>query len=689
MAQTSWYVNQQTGLDSNNGQAPSTPFQLFDAALNLVSEGDTIFIMGTYANPSYDPNYEYTNAHDPHLWHGENSIKINNLHGSPANYITIKAFDGNAVLKGDGANIFRVQNSSYLRIENLEIKGEVSNIDIDTANHLQFVYIDADNVVDPLDPTAAEIQYRDQDCISNCTPGDVVDGEVYTDLSSMNVSRPSYIDTRALYLSNVQYIDILHNTIHDMPGGGLRVSDCEDILIEGNEIYACSRKSYSGTHGLVVTKATSTRTSDDYRIKILRNKVHHNYNEQYSWSPAKTIITPHIDEGKGISLQRNQTTYNSDGSIKVNWEAGRILVANNLCYFNGFSGIHSNDGNRIDFINNTSYFNSYTKSITLGITASNGGNIGISAQGGGDIRILNNISIIDVGLSKSAISSNLSAAEGLVVENNIIYGTTLSGVTGTINENSAVVAVQVNTQKTDPLFVDPVNFDFSLQASSPALGMADINTAPTTDYFEKSRDASPDLGAIEYFPVLPIEGLSFSVSLWNEKYAAIKWATASEKNNDYFLVQRSFNGRDWATVEKISGAGNAVTLTNYSTTDFEPKEGINYYRLKQIDFDGSSSFSEVQAIRIPHSPSDILIYPNPTVDEFFIQSDEHIDEVKIYNSFGVDCTNLTIINSKDPRLFQVISNNLEAGLYIIKIKTRDNNKVQNDNSDYIPLLRLH
>ena len=385
-----------------------------------------------------------------------------------------------------------------MRIEDFNIEGEVPNIPLSTANALQFVYIDVDNTINPNDPMASEILYRDQDCISNCTAGAVIDGEIYTDISNMNVNRPSYIDTRGMFLSNVRHIDILNNTIHDTPGTGLRVADCEDINIIGNEIYACSRKSYSGTHALVVTKATSTRTTDDYRIKIQRNKIHHNYNEQYSWAPTKTIITPHIDEGKGISLQRNQTTYNTDDSININWENGRILVENNICYFNGFSGVHSNDGNRIDFINNTCYFNSYTKSITEGITSSNGGNIGISAQGGSDIKIINNISIIDKGLSKSAISSNLTASDGLVVENNIIYGTDLTGNTGIINEDADVVAVQVNTQKTDPLFVDPLNFDFNLQSTSPAINNANISAAPSIDFFEENRDSSPDIGAIEF-----------------------------------------------------------------------------------------------------------------------------------------------------------------------------------------------
>ncbi|CAM1344837.1 T9SS type A sorting domain-containing protein [Tenacibaculum amylolyticum] len=504
-SQSQYYVDQQNGSNTNNGTSTSTAFQSINSAKNLASPGDTIYIMGEYKNPSFNPNYSYTNEHDPHLWHAENSIRINNLHGSASNYITIKAYNENTILKGDGANIFRISNSSYLRIEGFEIEGEVPNIPLSTANALQFVYIRANEVANILDPTAAEIQYRDKDCVSNCTPNAIVVGETYRNLNGIDIARPSYIDTRGLYLSNVNHIDIINNKIHDMPGGGLRVSDCEDINIIGNEIYACSRKSYSGTHALVVTRATSSRTTNDYRIKILRNKIHHNYNEQYSWAPTKNIITPHIDEGKGISLQRNETTYNNDNAINVNWEHGRILVANNICYYNGFSGVHSNDGNRIDIIYNTCYFNSYTKSITEGITANNGGNIGISAQGGSDVKIINNISVIDSGLSKSAIASNISSADGLVVRNNIIYGTTRNGVTGTINEDADIVAVQVDTQITDPLFTDPVNFDFSLQQNSPAIGAATVNAEVTNDYYNKDRGTDPDTGAIEYSSTLHID----------------------------------------------------------------------------------------------------------------------------------------------------------------------------------------
>ena len=429
-SQTAYFVDQQNGDDNNNGTQVVSAFASIQEAISVVQPGDTVYLIGVFKNPSYSPNFIFTNDHDPQLWHQENTIRINDLNGAPNNYITFKAYDDNTILKGDGANIFRVTNSSYLKISGFEIEGEVESIPLSTALNLQFVYIDGNTVVDENDPTAAEIQYRDQDCIANCDPTDVVEGEVYTDLSGMDVIRPSYTDTRGLYLSKVHHIDITDCIIHNTPGGGLRVSDCEDINILHNEVYACSRKSYSGTHALVVTKATSSRTTDDVRIYIANNRVHHNYNEIFSWSPQKTVITPLIDEGKGISLQRNETTYNTDGSIKINWENGRILVENNLCYFNGFSGIHSNDGNRIDFINNTCYFNSYTKSITSPTTSGNGGNIGISAQGGSDIRIINNISIIDSALLKSAISSEIGGNEGLIVSNNIIFGTSVDGFTG-------------------------------------------------------------------------------------------------------------------------------------------------------------------------------------------------------------------------------------------------------------------
>jgi hypothetical protein len=563
-SQTNRYIDNVNGSVSNNGLTPATAVKLLsngnlpNAFISTIVPGDTIFLIGTFQNNSYSTASPVgLPVNSSRFWHGENTIRINNLNGSAGNYITFKPYNNSTILKGDGGNIFRVQNSSYLRIEGFNIEGEVNNLPLSVANSLQFVYI-LNTASSLTNPTMADIKYRDQDCISNCTPNAVVDGEIYTTLNPNQVYRPTYYDTRGMYLSDVHHLEIINNHIHHMPGGGLRVSDCEDILIKGNEINDCSRRSSGGTHGLVVTKATSTRTTDDYRIKIIGNKVHHNYNEQYSWAPDKVIITPHIDEGKGISLQRNQTV--SD----VNWDHGRILIANNICYYNGFSGIHSNDGYRIDIINNTCYFNSYTKSITewTGTPDPNGGNIGISIQDGEGHKIINNISVIDNNLSSSAIATNITTAGAIMVKDNVIYGS--SGPLG--GQDIDIEAIEINTQNVDPQFTNATLFDFTLLSTSPAINNADETYLPfldNVDFFGNPRN-DLDIGAVEYQPELNINELDHlleNLIIYPNPSSSI---FNIENNSGYEVAEIYSAIGQLISVYNIKNGGNILDFSNYS-----------------------------------------------------------------------------------------------------------------------------
>ena len=221
-----------------------------------------------------------------------------------------------------------------------------------------------------------------------------------------------------MYVSDSDHIELSGSRVHHMPGGGVRFASCEYVDIVDNEVDANSRKSYSGTHGLVVTytkdklprEAGARR--DEYRARIVRNKVHHNYNEIYSWVGTKTFVHSKIDEGKGISLQRNQDFKNG----------GRILVANNLAYWNGYSGIHSNDGDNVDFFSNTAYMNSYTNTVTYASKgdARGGNNIGISFSNGKDCRIVNNVAYVDTSWTGMAFS--VTGIKDPVYHNNVMFG---------------------------------------------------------------------------------------------------------------------------------------------------------------------------------------------------------------------------------------------------------------------------
>lgn len=92
---------------------------------------------------------------------------------------------------------------------------------------------------------------------------------------------------------------------------------------------------------------------------------------------------------------------------------------------------------------------------------------------------------------------------------------------------------------------------------------------------------------------LPIELTNFTVNCNGNQ--VLSWSTASEINNDYFTVQRSDDGVSFRDIGQVNGAGTSSQLHNYSFIDPQPVSGIAYYRLKQTDFNGASTFSKIVA----------------------------------------------------------------------------------------------
>ncbi len=97
---------------------------------------------------------------------------------------------------------------------------------------------------------------------------------------------------------------------------------------------------------------------------------------------------------------------------------------------------------------------------------------------------------------------------------------------------------------------------------------------------------------------LPVEFAGFHLIDKNNLQVEVKWQTASETNNDFFTVMRAFQDQNFQPVRRIQGQGTKVSATNYNYMDQVPRPGTYYYKIRQTDFDGSTSASSIKAISI-------------------------------------------------------------------------------------------
>lgn len=168
--------------------------------------------------------------------------------------------------------------------------------------------------------------------------------------------------------------------------------------------------------------------------------------------------------------------------------------------------------------------------------------------------------------------------------------------------------------------------------------------------------------------VLSVELSAFTAKFSN-KTVALNWATASEENNEYFTVERSTNGgKDFEALDNIAGAGTTLEAQEYAYTDEKPENGVNYYRLKQTDFDGKFTYSEVIAVRAKKTELTVNIFPNPVVSVANINLPTVEGEVRIrvVDMLGREVISKILSNTEEQTI-QLDLNELQTGIYMIKV----------------------
>ncbi|GLR18109.1 T9SS type A sorting domain-containing protein [Portibacter lacus] len=133
--------------------------------------------------------------------------------------------------------------------------------------------------------------------------------------------------------------------------------------------------------------------------------------------------------------------------------------------------------------------------------------------------------------------------------------------------------------------------------------------------------------------VLPVEFSFFKVAS-DRDMAILSWATASETENDGFYVEKSNDGKFFQEFAFIVGEGNSTEEVNYETTDRDPFSGVNYYRLKQVDYNGSERYSKIVKLDL-RDKNGALVNFNANNNELVIRSEKKLVSIEIYDMGGV------------------------------------------------------
>lgn len=225
------------------------------------------------------------------------------------------------------------------------------------------------------------------------------------------------------------------------------------------------------------------------------------------------------------------------------------------------------------------------------------------------------------------------------------------------------------------------------ELSLPGVGVLHYNTSPSAPNppdltlgtwvnEQACSDITTLSGDVQSSVVLPVELHSFSVKVVLGSIH-LRWQTASEIDNEKFEIEESQNGRAFQTIGGIKGIGTTFEQQNYSFEVTNPRSGITYYRLKQIDFDGQFEYSKVISVNYIGERVKLgEFYPNPsrsgTVNlDYNTQSNGEI----LFSAF--DVTGKLVVNqirkvtNGDNNLSFNISH-LNTGVYILKIVVENN-----------------
>jgi hypothetical protein len=246
--------------------------------------------------------------------------------------------------------------------------------------------------------------------------------------------------------------------------------------------------------------------------------------------------------------------------------------------------------------------------------------------------------------------------------------------------------------------VDFVNYD-------PAFGLQDVNTPPGFDligsnnYLELPTDAPgfsvqrvgegncPSDFTWARLPhsrgilnpgqaILPVT-LNFLAAEAVGKTARIYWQTGAESGSDYFEVEKSTDGRNFTKIGTIPAAGFSMETRDYERYDLAPANGLNYYRLKQVDYDGTVHNEGIVTVRFEDGgPRPLSVFPNPVVDLTTVSWSQPAELLQVSDAQGRLLQAIPLDAAGDGGARSLDMSNYPAGIYFIRLESAHDSEIR-------------
>lgn len=194
------------------------------------------------------------------------------------------------------------------------------------------------------------------------------------------------------------------------------------------------------------------------------------------------------------------------------------------------------------------------------------------------------------------------------------------------------------------------------------------STVNTTDHYISKALAAP----VSFTSVTAAQPGALPVTLIDftarriENFTLLNWQTSEEKNSEFFEVQQSTDAKNWNILGRIAAARESNGLKAYSFQDQAARSGMQYYRLKMVDEDGSFAYSAIRNADLG-SVELVKAYPNPVVDQLKIGTSVALANLKLTDLSGKALLEL----SKPQSGAELSMKNYPAGIYLVQFKTVD------------------